>query len=34
MSAQRASVSPGALLAQVPRDAVSAHDLQTPVQLV
>ena len=34
MSAQPVSVSPGALLVQVPRDAVSAHDLQTPVQAV
>ena len=34
MSAQRVSVSPGALLVQAPRDAVSAQDLHTPVQLV
>ena len=34
MSAQRVSVSPGALLVQVPRDAVSAQELHTPVQLV
>jgi hypothetical protein len=34
MSAQRESVSPGARLVQVPSDATSAHDLQTPVQLV
>ena len=34
MSAQRVSVSPGALLVQVPSDAVSAQDLHTPVQLV
>jgi hypothetical protein len=31
MSAQRASVSPGALLLHMPRDASSAHDLQIPV---
>ena len=34
MPGQPVSVSPGALLVQVPSDAVSAQDLQTPVQLV
>jgi hypothetical protein len=34
MSAQRVSVSPGALFVHVPRDAVRAQDLHTPVQLV
>jgi len=34
MSAQRESVSPGALLVQVPRVAISAHELHTPAQAV
>jgi hypothetical protein len=34
MSGQRVSMSPGATLEHVPRDAVSAHDLQTPSHLV
>ncbi len=34
MSEQRASVSPVALLLQVPRDAMSPHDLQIPVHAV
>ena len=34
MSEQRASVSPVALLVQVPREAMSPHDLQMPVHSV